>query len=124
MHTLLAQSFQIPWTNPSGGDTEKSINGNLQGGTFNNSTGQITIGGILSSAIQFVFIFAGVGLFIMLLAGGFTFLTSAGDTKKLEQGRQQLTNALIGFIIIFVAFWLVQALGYMLGLSTFTGIFG
>ena len=119
MHKLLAQTFQIPWMNGSGGDTSKNINGPLT-----QTGGSVTLGSILSKALTFVFIFAGFGLFIMLILGGFTFLTSAGDTKKLEQGRQQLTNALVGFIIIFIAYWMVQAFGIMFGITTFKSIFG
>lgn len=64
-----------------------------------------------------------IGLFLMLLAGGFTFLTSAGDSKKLEQGKGQLTNALLGFIIIFASYWLVQIFGYIFGLDAAANIF-
>ena len=113
---LLAQSFQIPWTGSDGKDVPTVISGPLAQGT--------SLGSILSDAITLVFVFAGIGLFLMLISGGFTFLTSAGDTKKLEQGRQQLTNALIGFIIIFVSFWLVQAFGIIFGVHIFKTIFG
>ncbi len=117
MKRELAQGLQIPWGN---GTTQVTgpLNGTLSQG------GAVTLGSILSRAITFVFIFAGFGLFIMLLAGGFTFLTSAGDPKQLEKGQQQLTNALLGFLIIFVAYWLVQALGYILGVNTISSIFG
>lgn len=85
--------------------------------------GRIDIGGVLSRALPLVFIFAGVGLLLMLLAGGFTFLTSAGDAKKLEGGKQRLTSAIIGFIIIFAAFWIVQALGIIFNLDAINKIF-
>ncbi|HUD19209.1 MAG TPA: hypothetical protein VMR81_02095 [Patescibacteria group bacterium] len=116
MNHILAQSLTIPWTNGPA-----KINGPLQGGPLGTNP---SLGAILSRAITFVFIFAGFGLFIMLLAGGFTFLTSAGDPKQLEKGQQQLTNALLGFLIIFVAYWLVQALGIIFGVDAIKNIFG
>ena len=97
----LAQTLKLPWME---GGTE-TIQGPLKGGALGAGGGNITLGTIISRAMDFVFIFAGVGLFLMLLSGGFTFLTSAGDTKKLEQGKGRLTNALLGFVIIFAAFW-------------------
>lgn len=108
MEKLLAQSLTLP-----GGQ------GAIQGPLASNTT----IGGVVSAAVPFIFIFAGTGLFLMLIAGGFDFLTSAGDPKKLDQGRQRLTYAVVGFIIIFAAFWIVQAAGIIFGLPTFTTSF-
>lgn len=75
------------------------------------------IGAILNEAIPFIFAFAGIGLLLMLLSAGFNFLTCAGDPKKLEAGKQQLTNALVGFLIIFVAYWAVQMAGVVFGIK-------
>ena len=82
-----------------------------------------TIGSIISYAIPFVFAAAGIGLLLMLLSGGFSFLTSAGDAKKLESGKQRLVNALLGFFIIFLAYWLVQGLGIIFGFDLISSIF-
>ncbi len=118
---LLAQSLYIPW-GQDGGETR--IKGLLEGGSWGMGGGEnFTLGSIISRSMDYIFIFAGVGLLLMLLGGGFTFLTSAGDSKKLEQGKQQLTNALLGFTIIFISFWLVQALGFMFGLDAVQNIF-
>jgi len=76
-----------------------------------------TIGGIVSRAVPFIFAFAGIGLLLMLLAAGFNFLTSAGDPKKLEAGKQRLTNALVGFLVIFTAYWAVQLAGLIFGVQ-------
>jgi hypothetical protein len=113
MHTLLAQQLTLP-------GQSASIQGPLQPSVFG---GTITIGSILSRAIPYIFIFAGVALFLMILTSGFTFLTSAGDAKKLEQGRQRITFAVVGFIIIFAAFWLVQIFGAMFGLDSIKNSF-
>ena len=118
MHNELTQNIQIPWVGPSGSNGTTTLSGpsELTNGPLTQG-GAITLGSVLSKALPIVFIFAGFGLFLTLILGGFTFLTSGGDTKKMEQGRQQITNALIGFIIIFCAFWLVQALGIMSGIG-------
>lgn len=82
-----------------------------------------TIGDILSAAIPLILAFAGLGLLLMLLSAGFTFLTSAGDAKKMEQGKQQLTNALVGFFIVFAAYWVVQLTGTIFGIQSMTNVF-
>jgi hypothetical protein len=111
MKHILAQHLTLP------GQTGIDGPPNLLGG------GDIKIGTILSRAIPFIFVFAGVGLFLMILAAGFDFLTSGGDSKKLDQGKQRLTYAIVGFFIIFSAFWLVQIFGAMFGLETIKNSF-
>lgn len=81
------------------------------------------LGAILVRAVQFIFAFAGIGLLLMLLASGFALLTSAGDAKQMEKGKQQLTNAIIGFLIIFTAYWLTQIAGKILGIVEIQTIF-
>lgn len=58
----------------------------------------------------------GIGLFVMLLIAGFTFLFSAGDPKKLEAARGTLTNAVIGLVVIVTAYLI------LLVIRAFTGV--
>ncbi len=104
MHKIFAQASSL--TIPGGVSIP-----NPEGFKFSN------IGAILNEAIPFIFAFAGIGLLLMLLSAGFNFLTSAGDPKKLEAGKQRLTNALVGFLIIFVAYWAVQMAGVIFGIK-------
>ena len=112
METLLAQKLSLP-----GQTAIEGPSGFLNGESA-------TLGTILSRALPIIFIFAGIGLFLMILASGFTLMTSAGDAKKMEAGKQRLTNAILGFIIIFASFWIVQIFGTMFGLDSLTGVFG
>jgi hypothetical protein len=82
------------------------------------------IGGILNDAVPLILALAGLGLLLMLLFAGFTFMTSAGDAKKMEQAKSRLTNALVGFIIVFAAYWVVQLVGVIFKLQSITTIFG
>ena len=81
------------------------------------------IGEILSAAIPLVLAFAGLGLLIMLISAGYTFLTSAGDAKQMEKGKQQLTFAVVGFLVVFAAYWVVQLTGTIFGLKSMTDVF-
>lgn len=96
----------------------------FDGTTIQGPVGWATdIGTIVSRAVPYIFAFAGFGLLLMLLAAGFDYLTSAGDEKKLETAKQRLTNALVGFLIILTAFWLVQIAAKIFGLSEAQSIF-
>lgn len=72
---------------------------------------------IANSLLPYLFTIAGLVLFGMLIAGGFTMLTAATDPKKAEAGKTRITNAVVGFIIIFVAYWLTQILEIILGVK-------
>ncbi len=80
-------------------------------------TGKNAIGAIVSRFLLYLFPFAGLLLFIYLIIGGFSYLTSGGDPKAMEQAKGKITNAIVGFIIIFVAYWLVQILEFMFGIK-------
>lgn len=76
-----------------------------------------TIGEIVTAALNYIYAFAGIGLLIYLIVAGFAYLTSAGDSKKLEVAKGKLTTALIGFIIVITAFWVTQIANYVFKLG-------
>ena|SRR3989344_8313525 len=70
---------------------------------------------LFSNLIQFVVAISGVALFIMLLVGGFGFLFSGGDPKKLEQARGTITNAIMGLVLIVSAYIILRIIGVFTG---------
>lgn len=82
-----------------------------------------SLGDIVSALVPFLFAGAGLLLLLYLLFGGFQLMTSAGDPKKMQEAKGRLTNALIGFLIVFVSFWLVQIIASVLGLGKIEEIF-
>jgi len=81
------------------------------------------VSGVINSGISLVFAIAGLGLLVMIISAGFTLLTSAGDAKKTEAGKNRLTYAIVGFVLIFAAYWLVQLLATALGVEDVKSIF-
>ena len=80
-----------------------------------------SIGEVISGVLPFVFAIAGFLLLFYLLYSGFQYMTSSGDPKKLESAKQNITYSIVGFIVIFVAYWAVQVLGLVLGIEGVTG---
>ena len=107
MEKIFAQSLNIG--DPADG-AQYTFNGpdNFAFGTGN-------IGGIVGAAVPYVFAFAGIGLLLMIISSGFTMMLSAGDAKKLEAGKGRLTQSVVGFLIIFAAYWIVQIVGTIFG---------
>lgn len=59
--------------------------------------------GIINVALRF----GGVVLFIMIIAGGFTYLTAGGDPKKAQMGRNVITYAIVGLVLLILAWFIL-----------------
>ncbi len=53
-----------------------------------------------------IFIFGGIILFGMIIYSGFLFITQG--EKGMEQAKTTLTTAVLGFIIMFAAYWILR----------------
>lgn len=71
---------------------------------------------LIANAIKAVVALGAVALFVMLLAGGFNFLFSGGDQKKLEMARGTVTQAIIGIVIMALAYVIIRTI------QVFTGV--
>ena len=71
---------------------------------------------IFTGAVRALTALLGVALFIMFVIGGYGFLFSGGDQKKLEKAKGTLTAAIAGVIIIVVAYLILRTI------SLFTGV--
>ena len=83
-----------------------------------------SLGDIVSALLVYIFPLAGLILLVYLVFGGYQVMLSGGDQGKIAQGRQVITNALLGFFILFIAFWIVQFIGRALGIQAILDAFG
>lgn len=52
---------------------------------------------------------------VFLIYAGFQYITSGGDTKKIEGARAMIVNVVIGLVIAIAAIGLVNVVGNILG---------
>lgn len=71
---------------------------------------------LFANILQIIILLAGFAAFIVLIIGGFQYLTSAGDPKQLQKATGTITGAVIG-IIVTLAVWFIFKL-----LNTVTGL--
>ena len=90
---------------------------------FEFSGDQGYIGSIVSSLLNYLFPIAGILLLLYLIFGGFSLMTSGGDPKAVQGAKSKITNALVGFLIVFAAYWIVQIIASVLGLGKIGEIF-
>jgi len=92
-----------------------------------NKTGLSTdfsdIASIINTLVPLLFTGAGLLMLLYLLYGGYHFLISAGDPKAIQEAKGKITFAIVGFLVIFLAYWLVLFLSKMLGIEGFKGVF-
>lgn len=74
-------------------------------------------GEILRNAITIMIIIAIILSVIFLIISGIKWITSGGDKEKLQAAKARLTWAIVGLIVAFVAFFLVNILGYIFGVE-------
>jgi hypothetical protein len=87
------------------------------GGGVLKSSGSLTVGGIFSELLKYILPLAGIVLLFMLIMGGIGLMTAAGDPKKIEASQGRITMALVGFLIIFISYFIVQLVEVMLGVD-------
>ncbi|MBI3385908.1 hypothetical protein HY031_02360 [Candidatus Gottesmanbacteria bacterium] len=75
---------------------------------------------LFQNVVSSIVALGSLALFIMLIIGGFNFLFSGGDQKKLEQARGTVTNAIIGLVVIVIAYLILKAISVILGLGGLT----
>lgn len=82
------------------------------------------VGTLVSSILFNAVVVAGVLLLFLLIFGGFSIMMGAGEQnpQKVAQGQQAATAALVGFVIIFTAYWIMQILGIITGLRGTGGL--
>ena len=62
-----------------------------------------------------VFVVAGFMLFIFIIIAGFKFI--AGDSKGMEEARNMMGGVLMGFIVMFAAYWIIQIIEQITGVK-------
>lgn len=113
-HELLAQVLCLPASD----GTQTCIKGAITPTIFGSTGSSFTAGDVINRAIIFLFPIAGLILFANLLWAGFNFIVSNGDPKKMDAAKNRITASIIGFVILFIAFWVTQLVGYIFGIKT------
>lgn len=71
---------------------------------------------VFKNVIQYALGFAGIVLFVLLLVGGFKFMTSGGDPKAVEGAKKTLSSAILGLFIILISYLI------LVFIKTITGV--
>jgi len=96
---------------------ESSLAVELTNPLFNETT-DINI--VIGRIIQIILGLSGTAALVMFVWGGFLWLISAGEQKRIDAGKKTITWAVIGLLVIFTAYIAVEFLITALTGSTTT----
>lgn len=77
--------------------------------------GFCTLSQVVSSLLPKIILIGGVIFFILVVITGVGLIATAGsgDAQGLESRKQFLTYAIIGFMIMFGAYWILQIINFI-----------
>ena len=76
-----------------------------------------SIGDLVSGLLSTAYVVAGVIVLFMFVFGGVSIIAGAGkdNPEKAAKGKQALTSAAVGFVIIFTSFWVIRLIETLTG---------
>jgi TRAP-type C4-dicarboxylate transport system permease small subunit len=85
----------------------------LQAGNF---------GGVVGSAVQLIFAIAVVAALFYLIYGGFRWMISTGDKGKVTEAREHIIAAIIGLVVIFLSYFILNIILGFFGVGSLSHI--
>ena len=82
--------------------------------------GDLTVPSIVSGFIRLTLVVAAIVFFFMLVIGGIRWILSGGDKTGTEAARSQITAALVGLVIVFAAWAILQLINVLFGIDVLT----
>lgn len=81
------------------------------------AAGEVTLGKIIGAVVGLLLIVAFLLTLIYLILGALRWITSGGDKNQLETAHNQITQAIVGLIIVAATWAIMLLLGSFLGLG-------
>jgi hypothetical protein len=76
------------------------------------------VGNLVSVGLGIAFVVAGIILLVSFIIAGISLISGAGNSnpEKLEKGKQAITSTVIGFVVVFTAYWIVKLIQQVTGI--------
>lgn len=97
------------------GPVEVPRGGLLHKGPRGTTTGQT----ILQNGLTIIIVLAILLALAYLIWGGIQWTTSGGDKNKVHAAQSKIMYAIIGLVVIFLSFFLIQMIGQVFGIDIF-----
>lgn len=84
-------------------------------------TGAAKLSSVLSTGIVLLYIFGSIAFVFMIVWAAIRWITSGGDKEAVASARKRITWAIIGLILLSLAFLIIGIIGNITGFSLFQG---
>lgn len=74
-------------------------------------------GSLVNNILPNIYIAGGLIIFFMIIFGGFTIIAGAGNPDKIKDGGKTITSAIIGLLVLFGSYWIIQIIQVVTGVS-------
>lgn len=72
---------------------------------------------VIKDVITAALVFAGLVALILIIYSGIRYISSRGDPTKVEGAKKTLTYAIIGLVVIFLSFFIVNLISQITGID-------
>lgn len=72
---------------------------------------------LFSTVVTAALTFGGLTAVIFIIVAGIKFMTSGGEAKQVEGAQKTLTYAIVGLVVVLLAFLIINILGYVTNTS-------
>lgn len=80
-----------------------------------------SVSDLFNNVLPNVYIAAGIVIFFMIVLGGFMIVANAGNAEKTKDGSKIITSAIIGLLVVFASFWIIQLIQVVTGIQILKG---
>lgn len=91
---------------------------NVNRPTVKNPVSGTNLGEILANVIEALLLFAGAVAVLFLIIGGFRYVVSTGNEQQVDAAKKTILYAVLGLIVIFIAFVLTRLIQDYLGVKS------
>lgn len=78
----------------------------------------------ISNFLPAIYMIASLILLVYIVMAGFVRIATAGSAEQKDQGKQAITNALLGYLLIFASYWIIQLVQFLTGIPILKGLTG
>lgn len=75
------------------------------------------IGSLINNILPNIYIAGGIVIFFMIVFGGFIIIAGAGNPDKIKEGGKTITSAIIGLLVLFASYWIIQIIQVVTGVG-------
>lgn len=68
---------------------------------------------VFHNIVNWALIFSGITALFFIIISGTIYIRSGGDQEKIKGAREVLTYAIVGLVIIFLSFFIINLISYV-----------